>query len=1389
MLETKLSTEALEACEWFSNRHTVELCEAILAAFVISHDRFEGTEGSWLLALYDQGAVGPCEAKQDSHIQHEQGLHARWFSLGLSKGVDMVSALRHKTGEAWTPLSESEIDEVVGSSLIGKTAARIRNSEPSNPSLCKRLSGHLLEDLEIILDVDMSSRAPKASLLYHDQLAFQARSLARMTEACLREIASISPGSSIGSLDLQQIWEWNASVPEAINACVHDLIELRVNAQPDAPAVDAHDGSLTYRELWDMSTGLALRLLQRNIGQGEIIPVCTEKSLFASVAVLAILRTGNGFLTLDPSLPVERMQSIIRRVDAEIMLSSSAQRERCSQVIADVVELSSKSTSPAVELAQQFRLPAVSPESVAYACFTSGSTGEPKGPMLSHRNYCSATMHQQVFPINASSRVFCFASYSFDGSVKDVLCTLIHGGCLCVPSDSERMNDLAGVINHYRANTMDIVSSVAELLTPADVPCITTLLVAGEPLTKKIIATWAPHVRLFNGYGPTECTVLATVYPVYTDTDPMVLGSGVGQVLWIVEPDNDDKLAPLGAVGELVLEGPLVGCGYKNDPERTASAFIGARKWMMEAKPAIGSRKTGRFYKTGDLVRYTEDGSVKYVGRKDKQIKLRGQRIELGEIEYHLRKVLPATIECAVEVLTSKDQPSVPLLVAFIGLDTFENSANDGCGTIDDIPSEVATTLRHAMQAVKHSLPHYMVPSALVAMKTLPKLLSRKLDRKMLRLIVSRLTQREISLARLEAGQKAAPQTKEETILQCVWAKLLNIDLHSISRDDNFVGLGGNSILAMRLTKLAREENLYFGVADVLRFPVLKELAATSKTTDSSAPWQYRPFQFGAAEVQQDLRDFIGPALNLAPEDIEDVAPATCYQVAKLSTILSASRGASNTIILDFPGSPSLDRVEAAWKATAQALPILRTVFAAVNQLSVQIMTRKFRGKLIHWRCDGSVEDGTATILDQEKNSRLDPGGELIQVTFLIKDSRVERILLRLTQTLYDGPTLSAICTTLASTYSGLPAPETTHFTEYLQFTREASGEQAAAAWRKLLAGSQVTHVYEREGPSFNNLLNGAVHRIVPTVQAAHATIGESIKAAVALTLRELSKSDDVVFGFTTWGRNAAFPKTQPVVGPCLDTMPVRLIVDAGFTSHNVVQQLRTQAIEMLPFENFGFQRVIDQCTDWPVWERLSVIAMYQNLTDERTDQFPFDEGVMHVSEVRPPSDRADLAVYTFPHPSGGTWVEVNFSTQTMAAEGLPSMALEKLCWNLERLCEREDFDISFDEGSAARIPFPLPAPTLPGEPRLPLSESCCFEKSSAKNVKRAWQLVLGCSDKMYALCQDKNISIFEIWPGMQSAVALTACLKRMGFNVNVEDVVGHPTPRALEIVLQQCRN
>lgn len=661
----------------------------------------------------------------------------------------------------------------------------------------------LLEDdveLGLIYQPDVVSESQVNALA--EQFSYILEQLQNAGDKTLAEL------SAAGPWDVKQAIERNSYSIEPIESCVHELISIQAAKNPQREAIYSSSGSMTYRKVDRLSNQLASHLIRLGVKSETIVPFCYEKSVWSIIAMLGIIKAGGVFLPLDPSHPLSRRQALIDETSAQYMIVSPTTAQECKGMTKNNIELSPKFFSKAKRSsrARKFKPIKPRPGSAMYILFTSGSTGKPKGVIIEHKAISSFLVKLcEVVHFNGNSRILQFSSYGFDASIFEIFAILISGGTVCVPTETERMQHTSTFIEQAKINTAILTPTFVKTLSPESVPSLKTLFLCGEAPSKEVVDLWRQHVSLWNGYGPTETCIISTLQH-YTDVSVPVttIGRGFAHHCWVVNPENHHELTPIGCVGELLVQGDSLSRGYINDEEKTNNAFINHVEWL-PANVDVGKR---RFYKTGDLVRYNPDGSFNYLGRKDTQVKIRGQRIELGEIEYQIKLHLPDLKHAAVDIIRHDTHESLIAFVNFSG---------------DQYPSEVAQ-----VQLVQHNdelqelfsqlvanlttvLPSYMVPKYFIAVGSMPLNTSGKLDRKALLQTAASLSTEDLAVHL--AGQRLAfrDATSElEHWIRAQWADILEMPRETISVDDNFYQLGGDSI---RIVNISRRILDKFGVS------------------------------------------------------------------------------------------------------------------------------------------------------------------------------------------------------------------------------------------------------------------------------------------------------------------------------------------------------------------------------------------------------------------------------------------------------------------------------------------------------------------------------------------------------------------------------------------------
>jgi non-ribosomal peptide synthetase component F len=324
---------------------------------------------------------------------------------------------------------------------------------------------------------------------------------------------------------------------------MHEIISEQALLQPSKTAIEAWDGSLTYAQVESYSDELAQNLVLLEHAPKPIIPVLFEKSRWTIVAVLAVMKAGACFALLDPAQPEGRLKVIIQQINANLVVSSKTQATLAARIApsATIIPISEskfeKLYRPVVEQLPNTSLPSVSPHAPLYIQFTSGSTGLPKGCIISHSQYTSGALPRAYdVGYRTHSRVLDFASYAFDVCIDSMLCTLAHGGTLCTPSDDRRMNDLSGAMQDMRVTLAGMTPSVARTLDLDILTQLDSIALGGEGVSASDAASWGRKTKVVNAYGPSECTVGATINENVGAKPYITMGKGKGCAIWLVDP-------------------------------------------------------------------------------------------------------------------------------------------------------------------------------------------------------------------------------------------------------------------------------------------------------------------------------------------------------------------------------------------------------------------------------------------------------------------------------------------------------------------------------------------------------------------------------------------------------------------------------------------------------------------------------------------------------------------------------------------------------------------------------------------------------------------------------------------------------------------------------------
>ncbi|KAL1885141.1 hypothetical protein Plec18167_001798 [Paecilomyces lecythidis] len=526
--------------------------------------------------------------------------------------------------------------------------------------------------------------------------------------------------------------------------CLHNLILENCKRHPTKLAIRSFDGDLTYKELDDLSFRLAHHLTRLGVQPETFVLSSFQKSTWATVARLAILRAGGAYISIHSSNPPVYLNSVIQRTRAKIMLSDPTFADQFRNCIEKVITVTPEWLRQLPLDSQLVPCPSVQPSNACTVLFTSGSTGKPKGIVQEHHSYASAIRdYVRNLSLNEDTRFLHYDDYAFDISNLEFLVPLIVGGCCCVPGPMKTVQDLARNIQMLNANIAFLTPTVAIKANPKDMGNLKTLCVGGEPLPKDLLDNWAgSSTRLVNQFGMGEAAVCCAYNDDVYDpnSSPATIGKPGSGTIWIVDPVDPKKLMPIGAVGEIVIEGPHLSRGYLDQghqaPDRTKPAGFLEQipSWLKELHP---DRRPTRLYRSGDLARWTHDGKIEYIGRKDTIVKLDGARIDVIEVEHLSRKSLTPKDAIVVDLLGVIDGKEDPCLAAFLYLSDHPNNSEIVELSLKDASQDPVASERVAQikEVLAAHLPLYMIPTLFLLGTRVPRTASKKTDRRMIRLV------------------------------------------------------------------------------------------------------------------------------------------------------------------------------------------------------------------------------------------------------------------------------------------------------------------------------------------------------------------------------------------------------------------------------------------------------------------------------------------------------------------------------------------------------------------------------------------------------------------------------------------------------------------------------
>jgi amino acid adenylation domain-containing protein len=941
--------------------------------------------------------------------------------------------------------------------------------------------------------------------------------------------------------------------------CLHQLFEHKVADDPEAVALSEEGRELSYDALNRRANRLAHRLIELGAGPGVSVAIYADRSIELVVGVLGVLKAGAAYVPLDPVYPADRVGYVLEDSQAPILLTQRALVDRLPEHSSFVVRLDDAQSADGND---QNPHRSVHAHDLAYVIYTSGSTGRPKGVAVTHANVARLLRATDPwFSFGPDDVWTLFHSFAFDFSVWEIWGALLYGGRLVlVPYWVSRSPEaFLSLIRSEGVTVLNQTPSAFRQLVRADEEAgggradlpLRLVIFGGEALDPQSLRPWFErhgdqHPQLVNMYGITETTVHVTYRPVtLDDLDGPPGSSPIGRPipdLRLYVLDRNMQPTPPGVIGELFVGGAGLARGYLNRPALTADRFV----------PDPFGPAGSRLYRSGDLARRTSDGELDYVGRADQQVKIRGFRIELGEIEAFL--VNHPTVREAV-VIAREDRPGDRRLAAYFVPHN---------GTVPS-PAELRSWL-------KPRLPDYMVPSAFVALESLPLTENGKIDRQ---------TLPAPGEAPTEHGEFEPPRNPIEEMIAAAWAEVLMLERVSVF--DDFFALGGHSLLA---TQLASRLRAAFGVDVPLR--ALFE----------------SPTIAGQAESIESIRH-VGRALSAPPIERtprDAPIPASFAQQALwFLEQLDPGRPTFNvSAAVQVQGPLDVDALSRAFDEIVRRHEILRTTFALVDGRPIQRIDRVSPARLEIHSLGELPEDkrsDEARRLAIEAASRpFELGaGPLVRATLVSLGDRDNAVILTMHHIITDGWSFGVAAGELATLYeshrAGRPSPLRELPVQYADFARWQREwmrgdvmEDLLAYWSERLSGVPALELptdrprpairSARGGIRFFKLERQLTDRIRGLARREGATPFMVLLAAFQTLLHRYSGQTDFAVGTPIANRNRS--ETEGLLGYFVNMLALRATLAGDPTFRELLGRARETALGGFEHQDLPFEALVE---------------------------------------------------------------------------------------------------------------------------------------------------------------------------------------------------------------------
>ncbi|GFF44503.1 nonribosomal peptide synthetase 7 [Aspergillus lentulus] len=901
----------------------------------------------------------------------------------------------------------------------------------------------------------------------------------------------------------------------------HSALQRIAASHPSWTAVEDIAGArITYAGLAIKMNQLAGLLRERGLELEQIVPIMLEKSINTIVAMFGILVAGGAFLPLGPENPRERNLGILEDSGAKLVITDQLNADFFEGTSYEVVIIDAVAWDT-IPLQRQV-VPGLNPNSLAYVIYTSGSTGKPKGTLIPHSAIVAALEGILYATTQDNSRRIMWSlNYTFDGSFYPLFPTLATGRTLCVAPQNVIVGNLAEVITKMRADQINLTPTMASLLHPDDVPTLEILATGGEPVTHNMLNVWAPRIKVYTSYGPTEATICVTTRQVTPDMNIRNVGRPFpNTTALILDPDTTEEL-PSGSVGELCIAGPQLARGYLNRPEATNKAFQGT--------------SNQRFYRTGDLARLLPNGEIELFGRKDDQVKINGHRMELGEIESVIRQANVFS-QCAVIAATVLKKKQ---LVAFCSTSV----QTPGEATGEDLllpPTQLPEV--DQIKAQLTTLPQYMVPTIWLPVSKLPSLISGKIDRKRLTALVEGMAD-SVLKGYLPHSETSEINSEAERELQSLWSALFDTPAEDIHANSTFHALGGDSISALNLGSMLRRRGYKIQINDILSSSTLREQAALmvkdQPNGDSSAAENVPQLVYQPSQAVYERLVELGVSRN----DVEDIYPCSPGQIEFFTQGEKPDRFWQLMAVRTLPNDLDFDRWIYLTTQLTKNNQILRALYLQTDTQNPQTLLQVVLKHPILNLAYRSyrTEEEKQSILEAEWQRPFNPAKPFVRYTLLENTQGTRDLVINLHHSSYDGTLLHIFDDQFQALNQNQPIHQPTPFKDFITHFLRTPKQPQLDYWTRLLQNHCFDFPAAVTEPKLSNTEVAKINAslgINDLASSTGVTAPIVFQTAYTLLLAHLSGARDVIYDNLVTGRNVALDNPQLINGNCANFLP-----------------------------------------------------------------------------------------------------------------------------------------------------------------------------------------------------------------------------------------------------------